>query len=73
MTEIETLRAENYQLQAECTRLRGRLERCQHRAAEIVRCWNEYHQLSVLKDRLGLTQRPPARKTRNGHSSARHS
>jgi hypothetical protein len=68
-TELDAARADNIALKAECERLRERLERCQYRATEIVRAWNEYHELSVLKDRLTLTQRPTARKSRNGHGS----
>jgi hypothetical protein len=68
-TELDIARAENTRLQAENARLRAQLERCQYRAMEIVRAWGEYHELGKLRDRLALAQRPPARKSRNGHSS----
>jgi hypothetical protein len=70
--EIDAVRAENIALRAECERLRGQLERCQHRAMEIVRAWGEYHELAVLREKLELAQRPPRRMTRNGYSVSRN-
>jgi hypothetical protein len=64
--EIDAVRAQNIALQAECTRLRGQLERCRQRAREIINAWIEYDELGKLKERLELAQRPPARTVRNG-------
>jgi hypothetical protein len=69
MTEIDAVRADNIALKAECERLRQKLERCQYRAMEIVRAWGEYHELSVLKDRIDRAPWQPRKTNGNGHSS----
>jgi hypothetical protein len=68
-SEIDAAREEISALRAECARLRAQLERCQHRAMEIVRCWGEYHELALLKDRFERVQRLPRKRRPNGHNS----